>query len=259
METDRYSVDRGAKLWFLELDPADRAALDAAIAPLVDLPEKDWPAKGAIRLALPKPTFMLKLGPRLRVFVRPTPSGKPAVQDFVNQGTLDMFKERMSTKGPSARRGVGKRKPRAAAPHEVDEPGENWPIFTPEGNMETELCTIDSGAMLWFLRLDPADRAALDAAITPLVDLPENDWPAKGAIRLGLPKPTFMLKLGPRLRVFVRPTPGGKPFIQDFVHQETLDWFKSLVSTQEPSAPLRTGKPSGRTPRRRRNNPGNHG
>ena len=50
METDHFTVHRRALLWFLELDPAARAALDAAIAPLVNLPEKEWPTKGAIRL-----------------------------------------------------------------------------------------------------------------------------------------------------------------------------------------------------------------
>jgi hypothetical protein len=101
--------------------------------------------------------------------------------------------------------------------------------------METDLYTVDSGTLLWFLRLDPTEREALDAAIASLVDLPEKDWPTKGAIRLDLPRPTFMLKLGPSLRAFVRPNPGGKPEVQDFVHQETIDWLKSLVSTQESS------------------------
>jgi hypothetical protein len=82
------------------------------------------------------------------------------------------------------------------------------------------------------------------SAIAPLVDLPEKDWPAKGAILINPSQPTFMLKLGPSLRAFVRPTPGGKPEVQDFVHQETLDMFKSRTSTQEPSAPLTAGKPS---------------
>jgi hypothetical protein len=98
--------------------------------------------------------------------------------------------------------------------------------------------------LLRFTGLKPAEREALDAAIASLADLPERDWPTKGAIRLGLPETTFMLKLGPSLRAFVRPTPGGKPKVLDFVNQETIDWFRSLASTHEPSALLGAGSTS---------------
>ena len=67
METDLYSVDDGTLLWFTGLKPVEREALDIAIASLAELPEADWPTKGAIRLDLPRATFMLKLGPSLRV------------------------------------------------------------------------------------------------------------------------------------------------------------------------------------------------
>lgn len=103
--------------------------------------------------------------------------------------------------------------------------------------METDLYTVDDGTLLWFRGLDPEERRALDAAIAPLVGLPEEEWPSKGAIRLSLPQPTFMLKLGPQLRAFVRPTPDGRPEVQDFVHQRTLDqYFKPLVSTPDSPA-----------------------
>jgi hypothetical protein len=131
--------------------------------------------------------------------------------------------------------------------HGIDEPGGWKPINVYGGKMENDLYTVNRRAGVRFLDLDPAARTALDAAIRPLVDLSEKDWPAQGAIRLGQiekdrPGPTFMLKLGPSLRAFVRPTPGGKPEVLDFIHQETIDWVKSLDSTHEPSAPVEAGQ-----------------
>ncbi|MGP0063106.1 MAG: hypothetical protein ACLQGP_05810 [Isosphaeraceae bacterium] len=110
--------------------------------------------------------------------------------------------------------------------------------------METDLFTVDDGALLWFTGLDLEKREALDAAIARLANRPEKDWPAEGAIRLGLPEPTFMLKLGPRLRAFVRPTSSGKPLVLDFVNQETLDWFRSLETAEREASPLEVGTPS---------------
>jgi hypothetical protein len=110
--------------------------------------------------------------------------------------------------------------------------------------METELFTVDDEALLWFFGLKPAQREALDAAIARLANRPEKDWPAEGAIRLDLPEPTFMLKLGPSLRAFVRPTSSGKPFVMDFVKQETLDWLRSLESAKERATSVEVGTPS---------------
>ena len=110
--------------------------------------------------------------------------------------------------------------------------------------METEHFTVDDGALLEFTGLKPAEREALEAAIDRLANRPEKDWPFEGAIRLTLPVPTFMLKLGPSLRAFVQPTPSGKPFVMDFVKQETLDWLRSLESAQEQAPPLEVGTPS---------------
>jgi hypothetical protein len=110
--------------------------------------------------------------------------------------------------------------------------------------METELFTVDDGALLWFTGLDRAQREALDAAIVRLANRPASDWPAEGAIPLTLPEPTFMLKLGPKLRAFVRPTPSGKPYVQDFVNQATLDWIKSLEAAAREAAPLEVGSSS---------------
>ncbi len=83
METEHFTVDDGALLGFFGLKPADREALDAAIGRLANRPEKDWPAEGAIRLTLPKPTFMLKLGPSLRI--RSTDSKWETVRDGFRQ------------------------------------------------------------------------------------------------------------------------------------------------------------------------------
>jgi hypothetical protein len=110
--------------------------------------------------------------------------------------------------------------------------------------METDHFTVDDGALLKFFGLKPAEREALDAAIGRLANRPEKDWPAEGVIRLTLPEPTFMLKLGPSLRAFVRPSPSGKPFVMDFVKQETLDWLRSLESAQKQATPLEVGTPS---------------
>lgn len=49
---------------------------------------------------------MLKLGPSLRAFVRPTPSGKPEVLDFVRQELLDRDFKPRSTKKSLASHGV---------------------------------------------------------------------------------------------------------------------------------------------------------
>jgi hypothetical protein len=120
-------------------------------------------------------------------------------------------------------------------------------MILPGGGTETDLYTVHRRAVLWFLELDPAERAALDAAIAPLVDLPEEDWPTKGAIRLrqietDRPGVTYMLKLDPSLRAFVRPSPNGKPELLFFVHQELLDLFQEQGSASESSAPLGAGK-----------------
>jgi hypothetical protein len=110
--------------------------------------------------------------------------------------------------------------------------------------METELFTVDDGALVKFTGLDRAQREALDAAIAPLVNRPDEEWPATGAIRLTLAQPTFRLKLGPELRVFVRPTPSGKPFVLDFVNQRTLDWLKSLEAAAQAATPHEVGSSS---------------
>jgi hypothetical protein len=53
-----------------------------------------------------------------------------------------------------------------------------------------------------------------------------------------------MLKLGPRLRAFVRPTPDGKPEVLDFVRQAMLDMIGERIRASEPPAPLEAGKTS---------------
>jgi hypothetical protein len=116
-------------------------------------------------------------------------------------------------------------------------------MVRPGGGTETDLYLVHRRAVLKLLELDPADRAALDAAIARLVDLPEQDWPSAGAIpprrREGdRPVDRYMLELGPSLRAFVRPTPGGKPEVLDFLSQEFLDMFKESLKATEPPTSL---------------------
>src|SRR5262249_23167818 len=116
-------------------------------------------------------------------------------------------------------------------------------------DMETELYSIHRRALLGESTLTAAERKALETAVAPLVNLPEEEWPNKGAIRLrqietDRPGVTYMLKLDPSLRAFVRPSPGGKPELLGFVHQELLDLFKEQNSASESSAPLVAGKTS---------------
>ena len=59
---------------------------------------------------------------------------------------------------------------------------------------------IHHGAFSGYMTLTPEERAAIQAAIDPLVDRPEQEWTAHGAIRLGSPKPFYLLKIDPSLR-----------------------------------------------------------
>ncbi len=137
---------------------------------------------------------------RACALVRPTPAGKPEVLDFVNQRTLDLL------------RSQGQR---------------------------TVHFTVHNGASLGIFVITTAEREALEAAIAPLVDRPQEDWEKYGAIRLGLPEPTFMLKFDQRLRAIVRPMPGGQPELLDLVSHETLQYFREADATRKKSAPRR--------------------
>jgi hypothetical protein len=108
--------------------------------------------------------------------------------------------------------------------------------------METDLFTVHNRALSWFGSLTPEERAALDALIAPLVNLPEEAWESRGGTRLSLREPVFRFNLdADDIRVFVRPNPGGKPEVVDFAHQETIDWLRALDRGPESAAPQEVG------------------
>jgi hypothetical protein len=80
-------------------------------------------------------------------------------------------------------------------------------------------------AQLAYHTLTPGERDALDAAVSRLVDLPEEDWPGASAIRLDSAEPLYVLKIDRSLRALVRPAPGGQPEVEDLVRHETLERF----------------------------------
>jgi hypothetical protein len=80
-------------------------------------------------------------------------------------------------------------------------------------------------AFMGYTTLTPEKRAAIKAAIDPLVDRPEQEWMAHGAIRLGSAEPLYLVKVDPSLRAIVHPTPGGQPELLDLVRHETLEFL----------------------------------
>lgn len=91
MDDPLYTIHARALLAESVLTAEDRKALEATVAPLVGLPEEDWPSKGGRRLSLHEPTFLFDLGPTFRVFLQPKPDGRPEVLDFVDQESLDLY------------------------------------------------------------------------------------------------------------------------------------------------------------------------
>jgi hypothetical protein len=99
---------------------------------------------------------------------------------------------------------------------------------------------IHHGAFMAYTTLTPEERAAIQAAIDPLVGHPEEEWTARGAIRLESPEPFYLLKIDPSLRAIVRPTSGGRPEVFDLVRHETLEFMfgnQDPLSTQTSTAP----------------------
>jgi hypothetical protein len=92
MDNPLYTIHNRALLSESTLDAEERKALEETVAPLVGLPEKDWPGRGGTRLPLPEPIFRFNLGPSLRVYLRPGPDGRPEVLDFFNQEFLDWWR-----------------------------------------------------------------------------------------------------------------------------------------------------------------------
>jgi hypothetical protein len=91
-----------------------------------------------------------------------------------------------------------------------------------------------------YTMLTPEERAAIQAAINPLVDRPEQEWTAHGAIRLDSPEPLYLLKIDPSLRAVVQPTSGGRPEVLDLFRHETLEFMfgnQRPLSTQTSTSP----------------------
>lgn len=89
-------------------------------------------------------------------------------------------------------------------------------------------------ALLWYNGLSRRERKALKDAIAPLLQLPEDQWTQAGAIRLDTAEPLYLLRINDDIRAFIRPV-DGKPEIQDFVHRETLLYFKEEAGPTAPS------------------------
>ena len=66
-------------------------ALEAAIAPLTERPEKQWPKFGATKLASTPPLYLIRVDDSLRAIVQPLGDGKPEVVDFVRHELLERY------------------------------------------------------------------------------------------------------------------------------------------------------------------------
>jgi hypothetical protein len=102
---------------------------------------------------------------------------------------------------------------------------------------------INHRAFMGYTTLTPEEQAAVQAAIEPLIDRPEAEWPAHGAIRLEYPEPLYLLKVDPSLRAIVQPTPDGRPELLDLIRRETLEYLfrnqdgERMPSNRVPSVP----------------------
>jgi hypothetical protein len=110
--------------------------------------------------------------------------------------------------------------------------------------MDNPLYTIHARALGSESMLNAEERRLLEETTARLVRLPEKEWESRGGVRLTLPDPVYKFNLGPSLRVFLRPTPDGRPEVLDLVDQATLDWFKSLDKKTKRKRPRRTGSRS---------------
>jgi hypothetical protein len=99
---------------------------------------------------------------------------------------------------------------------------------------------INHRAFMGYTTLTPEEQAAVQAAFEPLIDVPEQEWTAHGAIRLDYPEPVYFLKVDSSLRAYVQPTPDGRPELLDLIRRETLEF---LTRNQ-----VGDGKPSNRVP-----------
>jgi hypothetical protein len=91
---------------------------------------------------------------------------------------------------------------------------------------------VNGRAFSAYHNLSPAERKAIDRSIARLVDLPEEQWPKAGAVRLKSAEPLYMLRVDASLRAIVRPGEDGEPELLDLVRHETLElYFKAAHSS----------------------------
>jgi hypothetical protein len=91
MSAARFHLHRRARIAYDTLTPAERDRLEAAIAPLVGIPEGRWPTAGAIRLESPEPLYLVRVDASLRALVGPAEDRRPEVLDLVRHETLQRF------------------------------------------------------------------------------------------------------------------------------------------------------------------------
>jgi hypothetical protein len=91
MDDLRFSIHRRALPAYHEINRAERSALEAALAPLVNRPERQWPQAGATRLESADPLYLVRVDKSLRAIIRPTAGGQPEVLDLVRHETLERF------------------------------------------------------------------------------------------------------------------------------------------------------------------------
>jgi hypothetical protein len=101
--------------------------------------------------------------------------------------------------------------------------------------MSDQRFTIHRRAWLAYNVITPKERAAVDAAVERLADLPEEQWAEAGAARLETAEPLYVVNVDRSLRALVRATPGGRPELDDLVRQERLDrYFKDVTYLGQP-------------------------
>ena len=66
----------------------------------------------------------------------------------------------------------------------------------------------------------------MKAAVSPLSSLPVKRWPAAGAKKLASEEPLYLVRVDESLRAIVRPVPGARPEVLDFVRHEILQLFR---------------------------------
>jgi hypothetical protein len=96
MNDSRFTFRRLALFGYYNLSPAEQDDVVAAITRLVELPVKQWPKAGAIKLKKKEPLYMVSVNDDLRAFVRPIPGGPPEVVDLMHKDTLMMFANKES-------------------------------------------------------------------------------------------------------------------------------------------------------------------